>query len=176
MITLPLQNHLTFSSSTNTENVTNQLLGRITRPHLDSPSPIQTSEAQTQGINAAELQQDLEILKYSLQKVRLYASFRVFHSKAGIKKDCQSVLSIVSKCARYLETAVKQLSVMLSAHERDEISDLSQYQVLFIILQAEIVHLQGEYRGLIAKASLTMTQLSSSSASKVRVVHLTSAP
>ena len=102
------------SSAPFAEN-TSTLLGRIARPQ-DAPSPIQGAES-APTLNAAEIQREYDIIKDSLQKVRLPPNTRVYDSKAGIKKECQASLSIVSKCARYTETAIKQLGVILQEHD-----------------------------------------------------------
>lgn len=80
----------------------------INRP-TDALSPIHDVE-----VNAAEIQRDCEVIKDSLQRVRLPNSVRVFDSKSGIKKECQATLAVVSKCACYSETAIKQLLVLLN--------------------------------------------------------------
>lgn len=114
----------------------------------DAPSPIQDIV-----VNAAEVQRDFEVIKNSLQRVRLPNNVRVFDSKSGIKKDCQPTLSVVSKCARYSETAIKQLLVLIGDCEAGRVVNSDQLQTLFTILQAEVCYLQGECSALIVRSS-----------------------
>ena len=103
------------------------------------------------SFSAAEVEKEYDIIRDSLHKVKLPNTLRVFDSKSGIKRDCQPTLAIVSRCARYTETAVKQLSVIVQYYESHQIPT-EQLQPLFTILQAEISYLQGEYAALIVKS------------------------
>ena len=67
------------------------------------------------GITHNTPQRGYEIIKDSLNKVKLPEDLHVFDSKSGISRDCQQNLTTISKCARYTETALKQLSVMVDA-------------------------------------------------------------
>ena len=115
----------------------------------DNLSPIQ----ELAPLDAAEIQRDFEIIRDSLQRVRLPNNLRVFDSKSGIKKDCQPTLYVISRCARYTETAIKQLSVILNAQESGQHITSDQLRTLFTVLQAQTSFLQGEYASLIVKSS-----------------------
>ncbi len=118
----------------------------IPRPQ-DAPGPVQDQ------LNAAELQRDFEIIKDGLNRVRLPNTVKVFDNPRGIKKDCQPTLSVVTKCARYTETAVKQLSLILDDELGGRPASPDQLRSLFTILQAEINFLQCEYASLIVKST-----------------------
>ena len=127
-------------------------------------------------MNAPELLQDLEILKDSLQKF-VYTP----HSASLIPRPESTRIAslcclLVSKCARYrrrLSSSWVWCSVLMS-ETKSLISASMKYYLLF---SKRRLYTQRVSTGdLLLKASSTMTQLLSSSASKVMEVHLTSAP
>ena len=66
-------------------------------------------------------------------------------SKQGIKKEDQGAINIVSRCAKYVETALKWLS---SQDEENE--DMAH---LYTVLKAQMQFLQTEYAGLVVKGT-----------------------
>ena len=118
----------------------------------DALSPVDTSPT-GESISTAELQRSYDIIKDSLIKVSLPEDLRVYDAKTGISKDCQGTLAVLSKCSRYTETALKQLSVTVeSVENRDGRVNISDLKKLFTILHAEVGYLQGEYTNLMVKS------------------------
>lgn len=55
--------------------------------------------------------QEFDLLRDRLNKVSIPNQLRVHDSAAGIKQECKPALKILSKCARFWETGLKQLSI-----------------------------------------------------------------
>jgi hypothetical protein len=115
-------------------------------PAAGIPSGFASSTAEV------HIERGYENIKDSLNKVRLPDELRVYDSKTGIARDNHPAVNILSKCARYCETALKQLSIIVTKHESRVEIDSGDLQKLFTVLQAQIVHLQGEYAGLLVKS------------------------
>ena len=120
----------------------------INRRREDDLSPVEAGSSS----NTAELQRSYEIIRDSLTKVYLPEDLHVYDSKSGISRECQSTLSVLSKCSRYTETALKQLSVIVDNPEVQRSAVLPDLRKLFTVLQAEVGYLQGEYTGLMVKS------------------------
>ena len=122
--------------------------------------PIRLPTADSEEVNAAELHREFESIRDSLIRVKLPNDIKVFDSKVGIKQECQPALTVISKCARYTETAFKQLSLIadLHLHAPGEASNdrsepiFDSLQKLYVILHSEIAYLQSEYTGLLVKS------------------------
>ena len=102
-------------------------------PHHDATGPTIPSTEET---SAAGTQRRFEVLRDRLNKVHLPESLRVFDTKAGINKDCQPALQVVSKCARYTETALKWFNKVVTEGDGHITED--DLESLFTILHAEI--------------------------------------
>lgn len=75
---------------------------------------------------------------------------RVHDPAAGIRSECKPALKILSKSARYAETALKILSELCPQHipqENPEINDLVS------VLTSQINFLQSEYSGLVVRST-----------------------
>ena len=94
---------------------------------------------------ATEIEREYSFIKDSLIKVKLPNNLHVFDTKQGIVRDCQNTLSVISKCARYTETTLKQLSQCGGIGEEN-------HARLYTILHAQTNFLQGEYAGLLVKS------------------------
>jgi hypothetical protein len=122
--------------------------GAGARSH-QGPTDPDTSGDSVGPSTTAEVQRAYEIVKNSLNGVQLPQSLHVYDSKTGISKECQPSLNILSKCARYTETALKQLNQIVLKDKYDGDDDL---KYLFTILQAEIGYLQSEYTALMVRS------------------------
>ena len=110
-----------------------------------APSPVDSST------NAAGLQREYEILKDQLSKVKLPNELKVYDTSRGIKQNCQTALSVLSKSARYTETALKQLAVINSKgiqHMTEQ-----DFDNLCTILHAEVNFLQSKFSQLVVKSN-----------------------
>lgn len=90
-----------------------------------------------------DLQSEFLSLKDALQKIKLPADYLLNESKAGIRKEDQGTLNVLSKSARYSEVALKLLSTV-EADGND--ADIKQ---LVTIHAAHIRYLQDEYANLV---------------------------
>ena len=82
----------------------------------------------------------------------LPAECRVITSREGIKREDQPLLQIVTKSSKYVETAIRWLSVnsdKITAGRNIAEEDLLE---LYKILQANISFLQGEYTAVLVKS------------------------
>ncbi len=118
--------------------------------HVSNREPLSPPSGGTGG--TAEIQKSYENIKDSLVKVLLPEELRVFDSKAGINRDLQSAANILSKCARYGETALKQLSGMVAKNDAGEPVSPEEFRKLFTVLQAQTQFLQSEYTSLLVKS------------------------
>ena len=59
---------------------------------------------------AADIQRDYERLRDSLNRTPVPEGLKVYDNSIGIKKEDTYALKILSKCARYTETALKIVS------------------------------------------------------------------
>jgi hypothetical protein len=92
------------------------------------------------------LERDFEVIKDCLNKIKLPEDLKLIDSKQGIKKEDQGALHIISKNARYVETAMKWLST-----QDDTVHpELSH---LYTILRAQMQFLQTEYSALVVKGT-----------------------
>ena len=89
-----------------------------------------------------DIQQEFNTLKSSVEKVVLPSGLKLHDSRSGVKREDQPVLTVLSKCGRYIETALKLLSQI---KEGDNV-DLNP---LSITLIANLKYLQDEYAALL---------------------------
>ena len=91
-----------------------------------------------------EIQEQYNSLKNSVEKVILPPKFKLHDSRTGVKREDQPVLTVVSKCGRYIETALK----LLSQCQEGQPVDLHP---IVITLTANLKFLQDEYAALLVK-------------------------
>ena len=89
------------------------------------------------------IQQDFNSLKSSVEKVILPSHLKLHHSRSGIKREDQPVLTVLSKCRRYIDTT---LTVLGQIREGDDNVDLNPFAT---ILLANLKFLQDEYAALL---------------------------
>lgn len=92
----------------------------------------------------SEIQEKLNVVKSSLDKVILPSKFKLHDSRSVIKKEDQPVLKVVSKCGRYIETALK----VVCESDKDHPIDASR---LSIVLVARLKYIQYEFAALLVK-------------------------
>ena len=111
-------------------------------PDLSAASPVDVS-------------QEFELVRGRLSKVSIPTQYRVHDSSAGIKQDCKPTLKVVSKCARFAETGLKQLSLITP--DADGVCHINQgdLQALFTIFAAQSAYLKGEYSNLVVRSSFS---------------------
>ena len=88
------------------------------------------------------IQQDFNSLKSSVKKVILPSHLKLHDSRSGIKREDQPVLTVLSKCGRYIETTLKVLGQIRG----DNNVDLNPFAT---ILLAKLKFLQDEYAALL---------------------------
>ncbi len=99
------------------------------------------------GVPAALIQREYESIKDSLTQVRLPEELKVVDTRQGLKREDQSTAAILSKCARYTETALRWLVTQDGNITPDGL------QQLYTILQAKVNFIQGECAGLVVKST-----------------------
>ena len=97
-----------------------------------------------------EIQENFNAIKASLERVILPAKYKLHDSRNGIKREDQPALNIISKCGRYIETALK----LVSDFEEGRPNDIAQ---LSIVLVANLKYLQDEYAALLVKGRFDNT-------------------
>ena len=97
-----------------------------------------------------EIQENFNAIKASLERVILPAKYKLHDSRNGIKREDQPALNIISKCGRYIETALK----LVSDFEEGIPNDIAQ---LSIVLVANLKYLQDEYAALLVKGRFDNT-------------------
>ena len=118
----------------------------------DNTSPNQATgntSSPDQGVTAgntgsSEIQERFNALKSSVEKFILPAGYKLHDSRTGVKREDQQTLNVVSKCGRYVETALK---LILQSNEREPL-DL---EPIITTLLANINYLQDEYAALLVK-------------------------
>ena len=82
------------------------------KTHQDTDtSPVGSSSA-TNTASAANVQKEFEKIRHSVSKVIMPPWFKVNDSPAAVKQENKPALEILSKSARYTETALKLLSTI----------------------------------------------------------------
>lgn len=117
------------------------------RDYLDHRGPVGTDlfHKETTDVDEfSEIQEQFNGLKSSVEKVILPPHFKLHDSRTGIKREDQPVLNVVSKCGRYIETALK----LLSQCQEGEPADLGP---VVVTLTANLKFLQDEYAALLVK-------------------------
>ncbi len=100
----------------------------------------------------ADIQKDFERIRDSLQRTPVPDGYRVHDSAVGIKQENKQALKILSKCARFTETALKIVNQVSVTDNAVNISE-SEVNCLFTCLAAQINFLQNEYTGLVVKST-----------------------
>ena len=90
----------------------------------------------------SEVQQEYERLELSLQHVSLPNDLKVYDTNQGSKADLNTAYLMLSKCARYTETALKQLGHLTTMVTLD---DKEEYSKLYTIIGAQMKYFQSEY-------------------------------
>lgn len=94
--------------------------------------------------NLGNVQERFNVIKSTVDKVVLPTALKLHDSRSGIKKDDQPTLNVISKCARYIETALK----LLSECEEGKPANLDP---VVVSLVANIRYLQDEFAALLVK-------------------------
>lgn len=112
------------------------------REGLVSPESQKDHTADRSKFNG--IQEKFNVIKSSVDKVILPPQLKLHDSRSGIKREDQPILNVVSKCGRYIETALK----LLSESEEGKPIDIAS---LSITLVANLKFLQDEYAALLVK-------------------------
>ena len=75
-----------------------------------------------------EIQEKLNIIKASVEKVILPTQLKLHDSRSGIKREDHPVLTVVGKCGRYVETALK----LLNEVDEGKKIDLGQIAIVLV--------------------------------------------
>lgn len=103
-----------------------------------------------------DIQREFESIKESLSKVLIPPHLKLQESSAGIKQDSKQILRVISKTARFAETGLRQLSLVIGRDkDKDGSLKLSEQeaQSLYTIFAAQQSFLQSEYSALVVKNS-----------------------
>ncbi|KAK3774908.1 hypothetical protein RRG08_007266 [Elysia crispata] len=125
------------------------------RPFQDCGIP--DNDIDHAACSTIDVTQEFERVRDKLNRVSLPSSYKVHDSAAGIKQDCKPALKVISRCARFAETGLKQLSTF----ERDDngmfclSSSDDEVQSLFTIFAAQSSFLKAEYSSLVVKSSFS---------------------
>lgn len=94
------------------------------------------------------LQEEFNAIKDTLGSVKLPADQKLCESRAGINRSEQPVLNIISKCGRYVETALKWVGIQ-------EPRQVTQNDLLMLhtVLLANLRYLQSEYQSLLVTSN-----------------------
>lgn len=114
--------------------------------------PTTTSPSVTTSSTAADIQRDFERIKETLQRTPVPDNYKVRDSAVGIKQDCKQSLKILSKCARYSETAIKIIHQIPVTNNGPDVSE-GALNCLFTCVAAQINLLQQEYTNLVVKST-----------------------
>ena len=123
---------------------TGQTLGTRARPGpVTTFGPVSTSSDIAEG----SIQEEFQTIKDSLQKVKLPADQKLNDSRVGINRAEQPLYNVVSKCGRYIETAIKWVGIQ-------EPGKVSQEDLVTLhnILLANLRYLQSEYQALLVQS------------------------
>ena len=91
------------------------------------------------------IQEHFNSIKSSVERVVLPPNLKLHDARTGVKKEDQTTLNVLSRCGRYIETALKVLSQV------DEDSGSVDLTPLVVTLLANIRYLQDEYAALLVK-------------------------
>lgn len=91
-----------------------------------------------------EIQEKFNSVRSSVEKVVLPPFLKLHDSRSGVKRDDQQTLNVISKCGRYVETAIQ----LLSQSKEEEPFDVKP---VITTLTANIQYLQEEYAALLVK-------------------------
>ena len=133
------------TETTETNVITDHRSRSSTQPTIVGPSSTETS-------TAADIQKDYERVRDSLNRTPVPDGFRVHDSAVGIKQENKQALKILSKCARYSETALKIVNGVTVIDNQVRISE-GELNCLFTCLAAQINFLQCEYTSLVVKST-----------------------
>ncbi|MEW8544183.1 MAG: hypothetical protein AB2693_11675 [Candidatus Thiodiazotropha sp.] len=117
------------------------------RDCLDQGGPVSAGSLKDTTTDLTEfkdIQEKFNVIKSSVDKVILPSQLKLHDSRAGIKREDQPVLNVVSKCGRYIETVLK----LISESDEGKPVDLAS---ISISLVANLKFLQDEYAALLVK-------------------------
>lgn len=103
-----------------------------------------------------DIQREFESVKDSLSKVLIPPHLKLQESSAGIRQDSKQILRIISKTARFAETGLRQLSLVIG-RDKDKDGSLKiserELQNVYTVFAAQQSFLQSEYSALVVKNS-----------------------
>ena len=109
--------------------------------NFTSPEPKQFTAG---NAGSAEIQESFNAIKSTVDKVTLPPHMKLHDSRAGIKREDQPLLNVLSKSGRYVETILKLFS------RAQEGEDLDIEPIVTVCL-AHIQYLQEEYAACLVK-------------------------
>ena len=122
--------------------------GQETREFRSNQDPSAASATPTvPAVSSADVQREYETVKELYSKVQIPQELKVLDSRVGIKRAESGALNILSKSARFTETAIKILK------DSDGNLDESHTAHLFSVLVAHITSLKSEYANLLVQST-----------------------
>ena len=97
------------------------------------------TDTSTSAANRNNAQEEFQVIKDALQRVKLPSELKVDDTRQGIQRRDQGRVNVISKCARYAETTLKLLSTL----QADNISE-ADLRDLSTIAEAQVRYLQEE--------------------------------
>ena len=128
------------------------ICNRLDRLESQSYEQKSTEHNVSPGVNAAtvsDVQRDFERIRDSLIRIPVPEGLKVHDNSAGISKDQKPALKILSKCARYSETALKVLQQVKSVNESTD----SELSCVYTCLAAQVNYLQSEFTSIVVKST-----------------------
>ena len=121
---------------------------------IGNPGPTHSAGLQADTNVAAagadfDLQGQFTSLRDSLTRVVLPADLKLNESRTGVRRDDQPLYNVISKSAKYVETAFKWLSLQDPATGVSE-NSLAQ---LNLILKAHLEYVKDEYQALLVQST-----------------------
>ena len=100
-----------------------------------------------------DIQKRFENLRDSLSRIQLPPDCKVNESQQGIRSECKPALKVISKTARFAEAGLKLISQYLPSDAEEYALTSADIEKLYIIFQAQINYLQGEYSSLVVRST-----------------------
>lgn len=101
-----------------------------------------------------ETQRQFDSIKESLSRVSLPTQLKLNESTAGIKQEQKPTLKVITKSARFAETALRHLAHLTSTKQDDSscfVLNEEDMSIFYTIFSAQQQFLQSEYAALVVK-------------------------
>ncbi len=118
--------------------------------HRRNTGAVDSTESSREGA-VDNLQEQYNCLKTSLDRVILPPHLKLHDSRCGINRNDQPVLNVISKCGRYIESALKWTAIQTNRPNHEHDVSPEDMEQLFTILHANLKYLQDEFAALLVQ-------------------------